>query len=322
MLVEFNSSKVCFSPFKIIGPKSFLYLKKWSSKLILSVGSFFGLVSVKILKKVLLHGSLFVNQLAKGGLGIINIKDWNKVNLCKLLWALSMKRDKLWVQWVHAYYIKRREVDDFVVPANISWSLRNILKCRTLTDCHKQEAKPIAKKIYVEVRHNVESKSWKNVIMKNPACPRAVFIAWMVLWQRLPTKDRLSKFGVHTDLKCIYCAGDETIQHMFFDCDGTRSIWKKLLSWARHDHVVQDFASEMRWIERKSKGSLPKNKLAKAVFAEYVYAIWTARNKFIFQGKPINPDEILNELVLTIHTRCSLWRSMEGICRLITYPFV
>ncbi|XP_057251725.1 uncharacterized protein LOC130591813 [Beta vulgaris subsp. vulgaris] len=46
-----------------------------------------------------------------GGWNIINMEVWNKAAMLKLLWAIAFKTDKLWVKWVHSYYIKRSSYD-------------------------------------------------------------------------------------------------------------------------------------------------------------------------------------------------------------------
>lgn len=36
---------------------------------------------------------------------------WNKAAIFKLLWAIAIKQDELYVRWVNAYYIKRNSID-------------------------------------------------------------------------------------------------------------------------------------------------------------------------------------------------------------------
>lgn len=43
-----------------------------------------------------------------GGLYILYFFIWNKTAFGKLLFAVSMKKDELWVIWVHNYHIKGR----------------------------------------------------------------------------------------------------------------------------------------------------------------------------------------------------------------------
>ncbi|CAH9090422.1 unnamed protein product, partial [Cuscuta europaea] len=49
----------------------------------------------------------------EGGLGIRHTKTWNKALLSKTLWDIHLKRDTLWVKWVHGVYLKGRCVWEF-----------------------------------------------------------------------------------------------------------------------------------------------------------------------------------------------------------------
>ncbi|XP_048501512.1 uncharacterized protein LOC125497854 [Beta vulgaris subsp. vulgaris] len=62
-------------------------------------------------KKAPVAWSFIQQPKTTGGLNIINMVLWNKAALLKQLWALSFKQDKLWVCWVHAYYVKRGAID-------------------------------------------------------------------------------------------------------------------------------------------------------------------------------------------------------------------
>jgi len=58
---------------------------------------------------------------SKGGLGLKNFEAWNKATVAKLVWAISTKKDVLWVKWVHSRYIKEREWWDYTPPHEASW---------------------------------------------------------------------------------------------------------------------------------------------------------------------------------------------------------
>lgn len=45
-----------------------------------------------------------------GGLNLINIKLWNKAAIAKITWDLASKKDKLWIRWIHNYYIKANTI--------------------------------------------------------------------------------------------------------------------------------------------------------------------------------------------------------------------
>ena len=68
------------------------------------------------------------------GWNVIALHTWNKVAVTKLLWALSFKTDKLWVKWVHNYYVKSGSIWNLEIPAQASWALKKIFGCRSIVD--------------------------------------------------------------------------------------------------------------------------------------------------------------------------------------------
>lgn len=54
------------------------------------------------------------------------------------------------------------------------------------------------------------------ILLNNRARPRPKFTLWMGLWKKLPTKDKVAKFGVNVDLKCYFYYCMETMEHSFF----------------------------------------------------------------------------------------------------------
>lgn len=51
-----------------------------------------------------------------GGLHLVSLVDWNQATICKLLWNICTKKEKLWVKWLHVYFFKDVTVADYVVP--------------------------------------------------------------------------------------------------------------------------------------------------------------------------------------------------------------
>lgn len=39
---------------------------------------------------------------AAEGLNIVDIEVWNKATVMKMFWNLALKKDVLWIKWVHA----------------------------------------------------------------------------------------------------------------------------------------------------------------------------------------------------------------------------
>lgn len=68
----------------------------------------------------------------EGGLGIIDIKLWNKAAIAKHIWAISTKKDSLWVKWIHMYHLKHKSFWQVLKSPNDEWCWRKLLKIRDL----------------------------------------------------------------------------------------------------------------------------------------------------------------------------------------------
>lgn len=67
-----------------------------------------------------------------GGLNVTSLVEWNQATLTKLLWNIQSKADKLWVRWIHVYYMKGDDVMSWRGQDKRSWIIKSILKCRTV----------------------------------------------------------------------------------------------------------------------------------------------------------------------------------------------
>lgn len=121
----------------------------------------------------------------------------------KLLWNLSDKADKLWVRWLHDYYIKGLNVMEFIPKSNCSWIFKSILKNRTYVAQSRvwnglhSGAKFPTSKMYHEIREEKSKVEWRRFHLCNRARPGAVFLSWMCL------HGRIAKRIDFCDLECI-----------------------------------------------------------------------------------------------------------------------
>ncbi|GFS40060.1 hypothetical protein Acr_00g0066450 [Actinidia rufa] len=67
---------------------------------------------------------------SEGGLGIRNMKAWNKALLSKTLWDIQAKKDSLWVQWVHQIYMSNSNFWDYKVKHADSPLLKQVIALR------------------------------------------------------------------------------------------------------------------------------------------------------------------------------------------------
>ncbi|XP_058766783.1 uncharacterized protein LOC131640401 [Vicia villosa] len=123
---------------------------------------------------------------------------------------------------------------------------------------------------------------WRVLVCRNRARPRAVIILWLACQNRLATKDRMGKFGVVTDLKCLFCRCNEDVQHLLFECCYTKKIWETVLGWLNVNHSVQGWSEERKWLERICRSKNWRSKFVQVAIAEMIYAVWIERNKKVF----------------------------------------
>lgn len=103
---------------------------------------------------------------------------------------------------------------------------------------------------------------WK---MKLPA--KIKIFLWLLLWKRILTKDNLKKRGWLGDHSCMFCAGDESIDHLFFGCSLARFVWGVF-------QIAFDFVN--------IPTSLVDLTIAKILLAAIFWTLWKTRNRACF----------------------------------------
>ncbi|XP_058753184.1 uncharacterized protein LOC131626385 [Vicia villosa] len=249
-----------------------------------------------------------------GGLNLVDLNCWNKATIIKLLWNLQAKADKLWVMWMHVYYLKGQPIDTWRMPTNCSWIMKKMMSYRA--DMHHstywnnslQTGKYITKYMYHELRGEKPPTPWYKIFYHNAARPRARFIMWLALWDGLPTKSRLARFGIITDGACVFCKKEETQEHLLFDCVVTGDIWRQILKWIGFDRIPfawnNCWSGKAKWLYEETARKGWRRMILKAAAAETIYSIWELRNTIIFKGLKVD-DKLPHRIRTNIVTRCS-----------------
>jgi hypothetical protein len=115
---------------------------------------------------------------------------------------------------------------------------------------------------------------------------------WLVVRNKILTKDNLKKRSWIGSLNCCFCGVDESIDHLFFQCPIAKYMWR----------VIQ-VALNLRLIPKSIKNLYdnwlckPKDKMAHLVLfgcGALFWAIWRTRNNWCF-GKShlLDPSNII-----------------------------
>ncbi|XP_019248378.1 PREDICTED: uncharacterized protein LOC109227632 [Nicotiana attenuata] len=244
-----------------------------------------------------------------GGLNLVNIHIWNRAAIAKICWDVEAKQDRLWIKWIRSYYIKGQQFMQMPAPKKACWMLRQIFNARAdhnLVQRNKQVT-ITTRHIYFQLLGQQTRVPWKCLIFQNCARSKAQYTMWMLLHGRLPTTDRLIKWGLTVDTQCSLCHNhEENRDHLFVVCDFARNIWMKLMQWMQHDYIRKhNWEQHMGWSIQHAKGKTTKARIFRLVYAEIVHAIWIGRNLRIFEKRARDWNSIAREIAYTCTVRAT-----------------
>jgi hypothetical protein len=81
----------------------------------------------------------------------------------------------------------------------------------------------------------------------------------------------------------VFCAKEETIQHLFFECHFAKFIWIAVHVAFNVDKPVSVLHPFNDW---SSTGYLKNQKLWLTGVATLIWAMWTGRNNLVFDNVP------------------------------------
>ncbi|XP_020262762.1 uncharacterized protein LOC109838753 [Asparagus officinalis] len=218
-----------------------------------------------------------------GGLGLYTAKDWNHAAAIKLLWMIHIKKDILWIKWVHENYIHQLDIWQVQSKGTNSWMWRQLLKVRDMAlskfgdrnnlqrameNCHVNGKLQISA-IYNALTLSATYATWSDTIWRGLHYPKHSVILWLITLSRLLTKDRLCKIGML----------NENRYYSWRSCN-----WDQVMNW---------YSTNL-----KGKGFMKKMK--RMTLSATVYWIWKERNLRIFQGKLHTPAQLVREVKTTI----------------------
>ena len=157
-----------------------------------------------------------------------------------------------------------------------------------------------SKAAYEFFRPRKVSLTWPNLVWHSSIIPRHSFIMWLGLKERLQTKDKLHEFI--DDKVCPLCdATDESIDHLFFQCDIGKHVWFLIKQWLKITRAMSTLKSATKWLIKEARGTGIQSKAKKVALACTVYHIWEARNKRIFEGVIKQPDAIVRQIQMQVY---------------------
>jgi hypothetical protein len=117
-------------------------------------------------------------------------------------------------------------------------------------------------------------------IWKSPCLPKHKFFFWLLLQDRLNTRDLLSRKNFQLESKnCVLCMedADETLIHLFFSCDFSQVIWWKI---GKEWHTDLQLINMLLDTFNRSA-----NHFFKIAMMAGCWSIWNHKNKITFDNE-------------------------------------
>ncbi|XP_070018870.1 uncharacterized protein [Nicotiana sylvestris] len=248
-----------------------------------------------------------------GGLNITDILIWNRAALIKHIWNIDKKKDRVWIQWIYTYYFKQQVVWNVKVKQAV-WLTQKIL-CATkylneasigIKEVMNMQEYSI-RLVYDKLRGELPKVEWKRLVCNNIRNPKWIFNLYLAILGRLYMRDILLGWGIAICSDCSLCGrATESHDHLFFKCNYSTVIWRKLLQWLGITRDVHGWNDEIQWTVRHAAGKKQIYVIYRMLLACVVYYIWQERNWRTFRGTQRSCEELIRMIVQEVHCRGNL----------------
>lgn len=167
-------------------------------------------------------------------------------------------------------------------------------------------------KICLALREKLPTVPWHNIVWFSGGIPKHKFLTWLFVLNRCPTRDRLRKWGLQVDPKCLLCASaDESRDHLLFNCSFSWIIWNiisRRCSFTPHRSWSATLQSLTSF-----NGSRVSKKLLLIAWQATIYTLWTERNHRLHRNCFKPADLLLRQIDILVRNRASSLRDSNPV---------
>ncbi|XP_010523230.1 PREDICTED: uncharacterized protein LOC104801610 [Tarenaya hassleriana] len=138
---------------------------------------------------------------------------------------------------------------------------------------------------------------WHPLSWFSEGVPRYGFIQWLALRGRLPTRDKLYRWGAVASSTCLLCSlEEESHSHLFFRCNYSTHVWHRFARYIWNLAPLDLHATEA-WIRNPGNDQSRNRCLIALILLQCsVYLLWSERNTRIFRGVTSTIDSLCGKL--------------------------
>ncbi|XP_013617795.1 PREDICTED: uncharacterized protein LOC106324361 [Brassica oleracea var. oleracea] len=149
-----------------------------------------------------------------------------------------------------------------------------------------------ASRTWGAIRNRAPAVTWSSSVWFRSATPRHAFLMWIAQNDRMPTRVRLTSWGLGISSNCCLCdSTPETRDHLLLRCEVSKQIWVLVLRRLGYSHsCFITWTSFIEWLSLRD--STAPLMLKRIVAHATIYSIWGERNKRLHDGISTAPPTI------------------------------
>lgn len=167
-----------------------------------------------------------------------------------------------------------------------------------------------SKQNFNAIRRSVPCKIWATLVWHKASIPRHSTTTWLFILNRNPTFDRLLSWNVDVEPFCLLCGeGDESRNHLFFECSFSSVVWRFLLRRFRFSSLPLLWSDILLWLPIAHPDAMVKLGILQ-VWQASIYELWKERNRRSHEGLTQPPARIMRYISETLRDKCSALLSL------------
>ena len=121
------------------------------------------------------------------------------------------------------------------------------------------------------------------------AIPKLSFLLWLLVLEKIPTRDRLQRFKIVVVASCLFCGYQlETADHLFFTYPYSQEIWRHTLNKMVPAGFPSSWHTIMQTLLQPTSATLRLNQDFKVVLSAAVYHVWLERSRRHYEAKSLS----------------------------------
>ncbi|GAV76441.1 zf-RVT domain-containing protein [Cephalotus follicularis] len=153
---------------------------------------------------------------------------------------------------------------------------------------------------------------WGKIVWFSGAIPRHAFCLWLTFHKAHFTLDKLHRLGIVQSNLCPFgCGQQESVDHHFFQCPFTKSIWSRVLHLNNCPFpAAWNWENTATWALDHSIGNHFHLWMRRSGLAASVYHCWRERNNIIFRQSAASPSVVLARITPDVARKAAMCMSI------------